>query len=301
MPHMSREKLERGSRACRSGAGSPFSPHHGPSATASKPRPLMRVPLLRRTANAVKLARTWRQLPGPLALPAVFRIVRAVRPYTMVPFPGLVFTIQRAAETALAGRGGAIVECGVWKGGASFAMALAQRAAAGRIPCPVHMLDSFEGLPPATERDGASALAWQSGQDPAQPDAFLRTPEEAVRAAARRLGLSAREVEIHRGWFSDTAEPLARRLAREGGVALLRLDGDWYDSTLQCLEAFGPALQEGAVIIVDDYFVWDGCARAVHDWLSRHDLPWRVRSILREGGAWLRAETPPPRADALPT
>lgn len=256
---------------------------------------LTRLGVIQRLASALKLAHAARTVPGPLRLPTLFRIERRVRPYTMVPYSGLIFAIQRAAEAALAGRGGVIVECGVWRGGSSFAMALAQKAACGRVVCPVHMLDSFEGLPPVTERDGPAAAAWQRSQDPTAPDSFLRTPEHAVRATARRLGFTEEEVVIHRGWFAETAAPLARQLAKGGGIALLRLDGDWYDSTIECFEAFSPVLLDGAIILVDDYYYyWDGCARAVHDWLSRHDLPWRIRTIPRQHGAWLTAESAPP-------
>ena len=258
-------------------------------------RKLTKIPAVRRLATMAKLVRAASRSRGPLGVHALIRIQRAVRSYTMVPYTGLFFTIQRAAEAALTRPGGAIVECGVWRGGASFAMALAQRYAVGRVVCPVHMLDSFQGLPPVTDRDGPAAAAWQRGQDANAPDAFLRTPEHAVREAAMGFGFGPDEIEIHPGWFADTALPLAGRLGSEGGISLLRLDGDWYDSTMQCLEAFGPLLREGAVVIVDDYFAWDGCARALHDWLSRHDLPWRVRSIPQEHGAWLRVEGVIPR------
>lgn len=301
MPHMGNEihSVEESSSGAQA-ASSPLSPVET-TVLPSPPRAKLptRSALVRRVANAVKLARAAQTVPGPLRLPTLFRIVRRVSAYTMVPYSGLIFAIQRAAEAALAGRGGAIVECVVWRGGSSFAMALAQKAACGRVVCPVHMLDSFEGLPPVTERDGPAAAAWQRSQDPTAPDAFLRTPEHAVRATARRLGFTEEEVVIHRGWFAATAAPLARQLAKRGGVALLRLDGDWYDSTIECLEAFGPALLDGAIIVVDDYYYWDGCARAVHDWLSRHDLPWRIRTIPRQHGAWLTAETAPPRPEPV--
>jgi O-methyltransferase len=55
------------------------------------------------------------------------------------------------------------------------------------------------------------------------------------------------------------------------------LDADWYDSTITCLEAFGKHVAPGGVILIDDYYTWDGCSKAVHDYLSRHTLPWRIR------------------------
>ena len=241
------------------------------------PAPLRREALALHAAFAV---------PGPLTVAAVRRIVRAVAPHTMVPPLGIAFAAQKAAEAALAGRGGAIVECGVWRGGTSFAMLLAQRAAAGRVVCPVHMLDSFQGLPPARERDGPLARAWQAGEAPDDPEANCRAEEAMVRAARDGLGFGEAEAPIHRGWFSDTAGPLADRLGRTGGIALLRLDGDWYDSTRDCLEAFLPVVQEEAVVIVDDYYAWDGCARAVHDTLSRHDLAYRLWTAPGAQGVW---------------
>ena len=45
-------------------------------------------------------------------------------------------------------------------------------------------------------------------------------------------------------------------------------------------------MPEGGVVILDDYYAWDGCARATHDFLSRHDLPYRIRDIQGGGGAY---------------
>ena len=92
------------------------------------------------------------------------------------------------------------------------------------------------------------------------------------------LKLPAGSYELVRGWFQDTVPELAQRLADEG-IALLRLDGDWYDSTMVCLEHLVPLLHEEGVVILDDYYAWDGCARATHDYLSRHDLPYRIRTV----------------------
>jgi O-methyltransferase len=223
---------------------------------------------------------------GPLSARTLRRIVRAVAPYTMVVPAGVAFAAQCAAEAARSGRGGAIVECGVWRGGTSFAMLLAQREAVGRVVCPVHMLDSFQGLPPAGGRDGPLAHAWQAGESPDDPDANCRAEEAAVRTARDAFGFTEAEAPIHRGWFRDTVGPLADRLRDAGGIALLRLDGDWYDSTVECLEALLPVVQEGATVIIDDYYAWDGCARAVHDTLSRHDLAYRIWTAPAAQGAW---------------
>lgn len=248
--------------------------------------------------RAIGIAHAAVTVRGPLSAFAIGRICRRVAPHTIVSSAGVAFAAQCAARAALSGRGGAIVECGVWRGGTSFAMLLAQRAAVGRVVCPVHMLDSFAGLPPVGERDGPAAAAWQAAERARQgdPGANLRVAVGEVRAARDGLGFGEAEAPIHVGWFRDTAGPLAARLGQAGGIALLRLDGDWYKSTRECLEAFLPVVQEGGVVIVDDYYAWEGCARAVHDVLSRHDLPYRLWTAPRAQGAWFvkHADGAPP-------
>jgi hypothetical protein len=50
-------------------------------------------------------------------------------------------------------------------------------------------------------------------------------------------------------------------------IAILRLDGDWYDSTLVVLRSLWQFMAPNGVVIIDDYYAWDGCSRAVHDFL----------------------------------
>lgn len=62
-------------------------------------------------------------------------------------------------------------------------------------------------------------------------------------------------------------------------ISILRLDGDWYNSTMQCLSSLFPMVKEGGIIIVDDYFVWDGCSRAVHDYLSKNSSVEKIQTF----------------------
>lgn len=70
-----------------------------------------------------------------------------------------------------------------------------------------------------------------------------------------------------RGWFRDTlpgfmpAEP----------IRVLRLDADWYESTRDCLAALYPRVAPGGLILLDDYYTWDGCTRAVHEYVAGQD------------------------------
>jgi O-methyltransferase len=62
-----------------------------------------------------------------------------------------------------------------------------------------------------------------------------------------------------------------------GPIAILRLDADWYESTLQCLQALYPHVARGGLILVDDYYWWDGCALAVHEYFAQRDELERIR------------------------
>lgn len=64
----------------------------------------------------------------------------------------------------------------------------------------------------------------------------------------------------------------------ENGIAILRMDADWYDSTMDILTNFFPQINKGGVIIIDDYYHWEGCTRAVHDYLSRHECTEAITS-----------------------
>jgi O-methyltransferase len=172
---------------------------------------------------------------------------------------------------------GDIVECGTWRGG--MIAGVAERLGDARHA--YHLFDSFEGLPPAQEIDGAAAAAYQAneGRDPAFDNcvADVQLAEEAM----RRSGVA--RYEIHRGWFEDTLPVYAATMP---DIALLRLDGDWYDSTMACLRALHSRVVPGGLVIIDDYDPWDGCARAVHTFLA--EQPSTDRILRFRGVAYLR-------------
>ena len=126
----------------------------------------------------------------------------------------------------------------------------------------MHLFDSFEGLPPAKEIDGVAALTWQHDT---QSDNYHSncSADESFVIEAMRLA-SHPHYRLYKGWFEDTLSGYPKH-----SIGILRLDGDWYDSTLACLKALFPLVENGGIIILDDYYTWDGCARAVHDYLSQ--------------------------------
>jgi O-methyltransferase len=189
---------------------------------------------------------------------------RKYRRYTMLEASTYSKNLMLARKVA--DIDGCVVECGTWKGGmlAGIAEVLGpDRRYFG--------FDSFEGLPPAKEIDGNAALAWQS--DTVSPN-FHENCRASVRDAEAALKLSgAKHVELVAGWFDRTLPSWAAPQP----IALLRLDADWYDSTRICLDALMPQMAAGGLVIVDDYYTWDGCARAVHDWITETQTPVRIR------------------------
>ena len=67
------------------------------------------------------------------------------------------------------------------------------------------------------------------------------------------------DFHIVKGWFSDTVPAFA---TTQPQIAILRLDGDWYDSTMTALELLFPLVVDRGLVLVDDYGTWDGCTRA---------------------------------------
>ena len=160
---------------------------------------------------------------------------------------------------------GCVIECGVWRGGMSAGMAevLGEQRE-------YFLFDSFEGLPPATELDGDAAKAWQ--QD-TQSASYYDNCSASTDFAERAMRLSgAPNYKLVKGWFENTLADFVP----PSPISILRLDGDWYESTMTVLEALFKHMAPGGIIIVDDYYAWDGCSRAIHDFLSRHQLTTRV-------------------------
>jgi O-methyltransferase len=150
---------------------------------------------------------------------------------------------------------GDVVECGVWRGGmiAGIAEIMGKKKR-------YHLFDSFEGLPEAKEIDGASAIDWQKNST---GEFYFDNCKAEIEFAEKAMQMSGASFTCYKGWFSDT---LPQNKIEK--ISLLRLDGDWYDSTLVCLQHLFPKVSKKGIVIIDDYYTWDGCSRAVHDYLA---------------------------------
>lgn len=175
---------------------------------------------------------------------------------------------------------GCLVECGTWRGGTAFALTETCKNIKE-----FHYFDSFEGLPLAGEWDGqyarreqAEGKLWHNNNSAELSD-FLD--------GMKPLENSGRTLSAHNGWFEETLpcfEPERR-------ISLLRLDGDWYDSTICILENLYDHVIPNGLILIDDYYDWDGCSRAVHDFLSARKLRDRIRQSRFGGVAYIVKST----------
>jgi len=162
---------------------------------------------------------------------------------------------------------GCVVECGVWRGGMTAGMAVVLGSHREYF-----LFDSFEGLPPAQEIDGEAALKWQNDKDSPKYHDNCRAETEFARQAMVLSG--APSFQLIKGWFNETLPSFKP----PGPIALLRLDADWYESTMVCIEALYDFVAVGGMILLDDYHTWDGCSRAIHDFLSRRCAVERIRN-----------------------
>lgn len=199
-------------------------------------------------------------------------LARKYRGYTMLPSAVYVDTLMLVADHQTPG---SVVECGVWRGGmiAGIAEVLGPQRA-------YYLLDSFEGLPPAQVEDGPAASEYQANPaDPAYHDNCAAEQRWAEQAMARS---GATQVTLLKGWFEQTVPTLQPR----DPIAVLRVDGDWYHSTKICLDCLYPLVVPGGLILLDDYYTWDGCTRAVHEYLAAHAPTDRIRQT-PAGAAYL--------------
>lgn len=163
---------------------------------------------------------------------------------------------------------GCVVECGVWRGG--MIAGVSEILGSGRS---YYLFDSFQGLPPAREIDGRAAISWQ--KDIQSPTFYENcTAPEKIAIEAMKLA-KVKKFKTVPGWFNETIPPFSFNEE----ISYLRLDADWYNSTEICLkELFFKVCPQG-LIVIDDYYTWDGCSRAVHDFLSKYSLTEKIRSF----------------------
>jgi asparagine synthase (glutamine-hydrolysing) len=166
------------------------------------------------------------------------------------------------------GRGlpGVLVEAGCALGGSAIVIASAKSP-----DRPLHVFDAFGMIPPPSAADGEDAheryriiaSGESKGIAGSRYYGYRQNLYEEVVQNFHRHGLPLREnnVRLVKGLFEDVlhvGEP----------VALAHIDGDWHRSVMTCLTRIEPNLVPGGVLVIDDYYAWSGCKRAVDEYFS---------------------------------
>lgn len=196
--------------------------------------------------------------------------------YTLVDRERMA-NVQECVEQAISdGVPGDLLEAGVWRGGVAIFMRAILKAY-GILNRQVWVADSFEGLPAPEIHRFPADLPWipWAGR--------LGVPLDAVKGNFERYGLLDEQVRFLKGWFKDTLPT-----APVETLAVLRLDGDLYQSILDCLIHLYPRLSVGGFVIIDDFFLFKGCRQAVLDYRATHNINEPINEVAGNNAAYWR-------------
>lgn len=186
------------------------------------------------------------------------------RPYTMTSIERM-YALHNAVKYVLANDiKGDFVECGVWRGGCIMWIAymLSNRGIKDRK---LFLYDTFEGMTKPAETD----------IDPKGESA------QAIFNKLRKVGWCLADLNDVQNNMQATKYPTENIVYVKGKVeetlpakmpgmiSLLRLDTDWYESTLHELTHLYPILSKNGVLIIDDYGHWEGCRKAVDEYFDK--------------------------------
>ena len=202
------------------------------------------------------------------------RIVDSVKTYTMTSPERIVSLIRAINYVEENNIQGSIVECGVWKGGSMMAALLAMKEQRRKI----YLYDTFEGMSEPTKDD-------ESYKNESAKEAFLNKDDywkriecystlKEVEHNIYSLGYPKNEINFIQGKVEETIPGTIPEK-----IAVLRLDTDWYESTMHEMVHLFPKLVQGGVIIIDDYGHWKGCKKAVDEYVSENNIKLLLNRI----------------------
>ncbi len=201
-------------------------------------------------------------------------IIRAVRPWTMTSPERIYALIQAVRYVSANCIAGAIVECGVWKGGSMAAVArtLLQMQDVSRD---LYLFDTFEGMSEPTASD-LDYTGWQATEVMRENSGYkcADAPLELVMEVVLGTGYPKERIHFVQGRVEDTVPGSA-----PDAISLLRLDTDWYVSTKHELVQLFPRLSKAGVIIIDDYGHWRGSRQACDEYFGENRVPILLNRI----------------------
>jgi len=224
-----------------------------------------------------ELARPFRG-NAPPAIPLDFSpfqkaLLRKVRPYTMTSNERVAVLESAVRYVVAQNYPGAFVECGVAKGGSTMAMAYTLLEL-GITDRELYLYDTFEGMPEPEDVDRGrfgepAAKSWRKRRDEEGRSTWINHGVDEVRANLALTGYPEARLHFVKGKVEETL-PTA---SPPGAIAILRLDTDWYASTRAEFDHLYPKLVRGGVVIIDDYFRWQGARKAADEYTAEQRIP----------------------------
>ncbi len=176
---------------------------------------------------------------------------------------------------------GDFVECGVFAGTQIAAMALANQNSGMKKK--IHLFDSFIGIPQAGPNDDetiTSCIGKGGGKGSLATTGISVCSVKAVQGHMREWGINSNQLLYHIGWFQDVVPLAAKKIKK---IAILRLDGDLYESTKVCLNYLHPLVPKNGYVIIDDYAL-TGCRKAVDEYHLQIGINPKIITIEGGGG-----------------
>jgi len=209
------------------------------------------------------------------------QLVSHLLPYTMGGPIALESVFDIVSNTEKENIEGALIECGVAKGGCSAMMILASRFYGARRK--LWLFDSYEGLPDPTENDFVGGKVGEM-VGPLSRGMLVGTIEQVENLIFNKCQISKEDVRLVKGLFQDTLLETKNLI---GKIAILRLDGDWYESTKCCLENLYDNVSVGGFVIIDDYATCYGSEKAVTEFVKERKIEVEFTPDGR-GGVWFK-------------
>ena len=200
------------------------------------------------------------------------------KPYTRTSIERMYALYQATQYISNAKVPGAIVECGVWRGGSTM-IAVLTLVEAKDTTREVWLYDTYEGMSAPSEHDRdwrgiAAADLMKRGEADKETSVWCLAPLDEVQANMRSTGYPAERVRFVKGKVEDTIPQEAPEQ-----IALLRLDTDFYDSTAHELRHLYPRLAPGGILIIDDYGHWAGARKATDEYFAQLGRPLLLQRI----------------------
>ena len=181
---------------------------------------------------------------------------------------------------------GAFVETGVWMGGCAGILSYVSKKFAYNNK--LYFFDSFQGLPEPTHEDGKDAKTFARGNNRGTLKSIgkVKAEENHIKELLfDKLVIDPSRVNIVKGWFQDTLPVYKKKI---GKISILRLDGDWYESTKVALENLYDLVSPGGYVIIDDFYFWDGCRRAVEEFIKNNNLQVDIKRQDASGAYFIK-------------